>query len=309
MKDKKIAVLLGGPSEEREVSLKTGKGIANALRSRGYQIVEIDFEPRHFYEQLKESGAEVAFIALHGRFGEDGAVQGFLDICGIPYTGSGVRTSSITMDKYLSKEIFEAFQIPTPKSELLEKTEDFESQRKKIAALGYPVILKPIAQGSSIGVVKVETEECLKSGLEEVFRYGDTLLAEVFIKGKELTIPVLEGIGALPIIEIRPHSGAYDYQSKYTKGATEYLVPAPISEELTQQVQTIAERVAKIFNSRGVVRLDIMLEEGTNIPYVLELNTVPGMTETSLVPQSAQSQGISYEELCERILMKARHDG
>lgn len=309
MKDKKIAVLMGGPSAEREVSLNTGRGIAAALRSRGYQVAEIDFEPRRFAEQLKEAGAEVVFIAIHGRYGEDGTVQGFLDICGIPYTGSGVRTSSIAMDKYLSKELFEAFHIPTPAAALLYKKDSLADQKKKVTPLNYPLILKPVAQGSSIGVFKVENESELESNLTAVFEYGTTALAESFISGKELTVAVLEDEGVLPIIEIHPNSGAYDYQSKYTKGATEYLVPAPIAKEVAEQVNQISAKVAEVFDSRGVVRLDIMLSEKDQIPYVLELNTVPGMTETSLVPKAAAAQGISYEELCERILLKARYDG
>lgn len=309
MKEKKIVVLMGGPSSEREVSLKTGEGIAHALRSKGYQVETIDFHPRSVYQQLTEAKADVVFIALHGKFGEDGTIQGFLDICGIPYTGSGVRTSSVAMDKHLSKELFEAFKIPTPPSCLLDVKEKPEEQFLKLEKLGFPLILKPIAQGSSIGVVKVGDPSCLEKALEEVFQYGGRVLAEKFIVGRELTIPVLEGIGPLPIIEIRPHSGSYDYSSKYTKGMTDYLVPAPIPEETAHLIQEIALKVADIFESRGVIRLDIMLDESSGIPYVLELNTIPGMTETSLVPQSAAKFGLSYEELCEEILLRARHDG
>ena len=309
MKDKKIAVLMGGPSSEREVSLRTGKGIANALRDQGYLVAEIDFSPRIFTQQLQEVAPDVVFIALHGKFGEDGAVQGFLDICGIPYTGSGVKTSSVAMDKYLSKELFEAFHIPTPRAGLLQSADSLASNREKVELIGYPVIVKPVSEGSSIGVYKVTTREELEEALKSAFQYGETLLVEEFIQGRELTVAFLDGVGALPVIEIRPHSGEYDYNSKYTKGATEYLVPAPLTKELEEKVLTIAKQVAKVFNSRGVVRLDIMLDDRDETPYVLELNTIPGMTETSLVPQAAAAQGISYGELCELILLKARHDG
>ena len=159
MKDKKIAVLMGGPSSEREVSLRTGKGIANALRDQGYLVAEIDFSPRIFTQQLQEVEPDVVFIALHGKFGEDGAVQGFLDICGIPYTGSGVKTSSVAMDKYLSKELFEAFHIPTPRAGLLQSADSLASNREKVELIGYPVIVKPVSEGSSIGVYKVTTRE------------------------------------------------------------------------------------------------------------------------------------------------------
>lgn len=309
MKNKKIVVLMGGPSAEREVSLKTGEGIARALRFKGYEVETIDFNPPLIYQQLMDAKADVVFIALHGKFGEDGAIQGFLDICGIPYTGSGVRTSSMAMDKHLSKELFEAFHIPTPLSCLLDVKETLEDHLRKLEHLGFPVILKPIAQGSSIGVVKVESSAFVKEALEEVFHYGSRVLAEKFICGRELTIPFLEGTGPLPIIEIRPHSGSYDYSSKYTKGMTDYLVPAPISLELTELIRQMAAKVADVFESRGVIRLDIMLEESSGTPYVLELNTIPGMTETSLVPQSAVNFGMSYEDLCEEILLRARHDG
>jgi len=305
---KKVAVLMGGPSAEREVSLNTGRGIAAALRQKGYPVAEIDFEPRNFSNQLAESEAEVVFIAIHGRYGEDGAIQGFLDICGIPYTGSGVRTSSIAMDKHLSKELFEAFQIPTPKSVLLHKEDPLQLQQEKIASLGYPLIVKPIAQGSSIGVFKIEDVTQVENFLQEAFHYGNTILAEEFIQGRELTVAVLEELGSLPIIEIKPYSGAYDYQSKYTKGATEYIVPANLSEEKAAEIMEISSKVAKAFEGRGVTRIDIMLSDKDQIPYVLELNTIPGMTETSLVPKAAAAVGISYEDLCERILLKACYD-
>jgi D-alanine--D-alanine ligase len=305
---KKVAVLMGGPSAEREVSLNTGRGIAVALRQKGHSVVEIDFEPQNFSKQLTESEAEVVFIALHGRYGEDGAVQGFLDICGIPYTGSGARTSNIAMDKYLSKKLFEAFQIPTPKSVLLHKEDPLQLQQEKVASLGYPLIVKPIAQGSSIGVFKIENVTQVENFLHEAFHYGNTILAEEFIQGRELTVAVLEEIGSLPIIEIRPYSGAYDYQSKYTKGATEYIVPANLSEEKAAEIMGISSKVAKAFEGRGVIRIDIMLSDKEQIPYVLELNTIPGMTETSLVPKASAAMGINYEDLCERILLKACYD-
>ena len=309
MKKQTIGVLLGGSSTEREVSLKTGKGIATALRKNGHSVVEIDFEPRNFIAQLAEFKVDVIFNALHGKFGEDGRVQGFLDICGIPYTGSGVKASSIAMDKNISKELFQFLQVPTPESLLLCKSEDRTDQLERITnGMTLPVIVKPSTQGSSVGVVKVEKLEELPAALEQAFGYDEEILVERFIQGRELTVAFLDGFGALPVIEIRPHSGAYDYKSKYTAGMTEYLVPAPISEELTQQIQTIACKVATGFHCRGISRLDIMLGED-GVPYVLEINTIPGMTETSLVPQAAAALNISYEELCEKILQSARHDG
>lgn len=305
MKDKKIVVLMGGPSAEREVSLNTGNAILNALLEKGYHAVGMDLDPAHFFEQIKESKCDVVFNALHGKYGEDGYVQAALEMIGIPYTGSGVQASAITMDKVVSKRIFIAENIATPKVKFYTKADCSRNLAREIATeFSIPVVIKASAQGSSIGVSIVENEAMLQSAIEDGFQYCDTILAEEFVQGRELTVAVLgtEELEALPVIEIVPRSGKYDYQSKYTKGASEYLVPAPLDDAVTKAVQDLALRAVRVFGCTGVVRADIMLG-ADQIPYVLEVNTVPGMTATSLVPKAAKAVGISFPDLCEKVLL------
>lgn len=307
MKDKRIVVLMGGPSAEREVSLNTGKAILGALQERGYNATGIDLEPARFVEQLKEAKADIVFNAIHGKYGEDGALQGALDLLGIPYTGSGVMASAVAMDKGISKRLFLASGISTPRSRLLSKLDAHRDLAKEIVdEFGVPVVVKPTLQGSSIGVVIVDKADALEGALDEAFKYGDQILVEEFIKGKELTVAILgaDEPKALPVIEIVPNSGRYDYKSKYTKGATEYIVPARLDETVTQEVQAQALAAYMLLGCRGVARVDVMLDKD-NKPYVLEVNTIPGMTATSLVPKAAAAAGISFGELCEQILFMA----
>lgn len=304
MKDKKIAVVLGGPSAEREVSLRTGAAIHKALVARGYNAVIIDLEPANFAKQLADNNIDVVFNAVHGLYGEDGCMQGQLEMMGVKYTGSGVMASSVAMDKILSKRIFMASDIPTPDFMILEKSDTSACIAAILARFSLPVVIKPPAQGSSVGVEIVKNQADLEKSLLNAFKYADELLVEEFISGRELTVAVLRSEGkiqALPLIEIAPHSGVYDYTSKYTVGATQYLVPAPVDEEVTLKVQKMAEQVFSILGCGGVARADIMLSG--NQAYVLEINTVPGMTETSLVPKAAAAVGMSFEDLCEKILL------
>lgn len=304
MKDKKIAVVLGGPSAEREVSLRTGAAIHKALVARGYNAVIIDLEPANFAKQLADNNIDVVFNAVHGLYGEDGCMQGQLEMMGVKYTGSGVMASSVAMDKILSKRIFMASDIPTPDFMILEKSDTSACIAAILARFSLPVVIKPPAQGSSVGVEIVKNQADLEKSLLNAFKYADELLVEEFISGRELTVAVLKSEGkiqALPLIEIAPHSGVYDYTSKYTVGATQYLVPAPVDEEVTLKVQKMAEQVFSILGCGGVARADIMLSG--NQAYVLEINTVPGMTETSLVPKAAAAVGMSFEDLCEKILL------
>jgi len=304
VKNKKIAVVMGGPSAEREVSLNTGTAILTALKEKGYNAVGIDLEPIRFVEQLSKAGIEVVFNAIHGRYGEDGVLQGALELLGIPYTGSGVLSSAMAMDKGISKQIFLSADIPTPRSRLFAKADRKQDLILEILAdFKIPVVVKSAAQGSSIGVMIVEDSEDLSEAINQAFKYSDTILVEEFIEGRELTVAVWgnETQKALPVIEIVPHSGRYDYQSKYTKGATEYIVPAQLADDITSTVQKVALEAFKQLRCRGIARVDIMLDKDNN-PYVLEVNTIPGMTATSLVPKAAAAVGIAFADLCERLL-------
>ncbi|MCE5287604.1 MAG: D-alanine--D-alanine ligase [Pelosinus sp.] len=308
MKSKKIAVVMGGPSAERSVSLNTGKAILAALLEKGYDAVGIDLEPKRFIEQLRENNIEVVFNAIHGLYGEDGVIQGTLELLGIPYTGSGLMASAMAMDKGISKRLFLAAGIPTPRFVLYTKHDVSPNLAEKVlAAFSIPVVVKSAAQGSSIGVTIVEAADDLSGAIAEAFKYSEHILIEEFIRGRELTVPVWENDGAkaLPIIEIRPHSGRYDYHSKYTRGATEYLVPAELDKKTAEEVQTAAVNAFEVLGCRGIARADVMLS-ADNKPYVLEVNTIPGMTATSLVPKSAAAAGISFPDLCEQLLLLAK---
>lgn len=305
MKSKRIAVIMGGPSAEREVSLRTGQAILTALQGIGYQAVGIDLNPHRIVEQLKEERVDVVFNAVHGLYGEDGRLQGALELLGIPYTGSGVLASAVAMDKAISKRIFQAAEIPTPKARVYNKLDRRRNLALEIEQeFGVPVVVKSAAQGSSIGVYIVERAEELAAAVEEAFNFSDHIVVETFICGKELTVTIMgdDIPQALPIIEISPRSGRYDYHSKYTKGTTEYSVPAKLPQAVTEAVQKIAIEAFTILGCKGIARVDVMLDQN-DCPYVLEINTVPGMTETSLVPQAAAAAGISFAALCERLLL------
>lgn len=305
MKSRKIAVVMGGPSDEREVSLNTGRAILTALQGKQYNAIGIDLEPKNFVKQLLEAGVDVVFNAIHGKYGEDGRLQGALELLGIPYTGSGVLTSAIAMDKGVSKCIFLSAGIPTPRSRLFTKEELTSNLPSVIEAeFGVPVVVKSAAQGSSIGVSIVENAVDLPNAVQQAFKYSDNILVEEYIQGKEMTVAVFgnDVVKALPVIEIVPHSGRYDYHSKYTKGATEYIVPARIDDSITGELQEVAVKTFKALGCRGIARVDIMLDK-QNKPYVLEVNTIPGMTATSLVPKAAAAAGITFDDLCEQLLL------
>jgi len=304
MKDKKIAVVMGGPSSEREVSLNTGTAILTALKEKGYNAVGIDLDPINFVEQLSKAGIEVVFNAIHGRYGEDGVLQGVLELLGIPYTGSGLLSSAMAMDKGISKRIFLSANIPTPRSRLFAKTDRNQDLAAIIVAeFAIPVVVKSASQGSSIGVNIVEKSDDLPEAINQAFMYSDNILVEEFIVGRELTVAVWgnDEFEALPIIEIVPYSGRYDYRSKYTKGATEYIVPAKLADNTANLVKKVAIEAFTKLGCRGIARVDIMLDKDSN-PYVLEVNTIPGMTATSLVPKAAAAIGITFADLCERLL-------
>lgn len=306
-KNRVVAVVMGGPSAEREVSLNTGAAIANALREYGYtNVVEIDLDPRNFGKQLAESKAEVVFNAVHGLYGEDGRLQTLLEIREMPYTGSGMIASVSCMDKVITKRMLRDAGISTPACLIVNKKES-GIKEKIMERFSLPVVIKPASQGSSIGVEIVKEENQLDEALANAFKYSRDILVEEFIGGKELTVSMMQKDGevvALPVIHIAPHSGMYDYHSKYTKGATEYICPADLDEETTKKVQEISKQAYEVLGCSGVARADVMLDEEGN-GYVLEINTVPGMTATSLVPKAAAAAGISFPELCNIILQSA----
>ena len=306
-KNQVVAVVMGGPSAEREVSLNSGAAIANALREYGYtNVVEIDLDPRNFGKQLAESKAEVVFNAVHGLYGEDGRLQTLLEIREMPYTGSGMIASVSCMDKVITKRMLRDAGISTPACLIVNKKES-GIKEKIMQRFSLPVVIKPASQGSSIGVEIVKEENQLDEALANAFKYSRDILVEEFIGGKELTVSMMQKDGevvALPVIHIAPHSGTYDYHSKYTKGATEYICPADLDEETTKKVQEISKQAYEVLGCSGVARADVMLDEEGN-GYVLEINTVPGMTATSLVPKAAAAAGISFPELCNIILQSA----
>ncbi len=306
--DKKIGVLMGGISSEREISLRTGKTIEAALRKKGYRVVGIDVD-KDIADRLRKEGIEVAFIALHGRYGEDGTIQGLLEIMGIPYTGSGVLASAIAINKVITKRLLEYHQIPTPRYTVFKKDEAGADYQKSLESHGfeYPVVVKPSSEGSTIGVTIVRDEGELLEAMNLAFSYGSEVLMEEYIPGREITVGVLDET-PLPVIEIVPKEEFYDYQAKYTKGMTEYIIPARLSDGLYKKVQDLGLRVYEVLGCKGVSRVDMRVDREDN-PYVLEINTVPGMTETSLIPMAAKEIGIDFPELIERILESALRRG
>lgn len=291
-KFRKVGVLMGGPSSEREVSLRSGAAIAGALRTRGYEVVEIDLKTTSVEIP---AGVEAVFVALHGEFGEDGGVQAILRERKIAYTGSGPEASELAFDKVLSKKVFADHGIPTPKHEILGA-----GQRR---TMPLPVVVKPVREGSSIGVHIVTDESRWLASYSDALLHGGEVLVESFIEGTELTVGLV-GDQVLPVLEIRAPQGFYDYQAKYTKGVTEYLVPAPIPEERARTCQQLALRVFDALGCRDMARVDFRMNSKGEL-YVLELNSIPGFTETSLLPKAAKAAGIEFPELCDRILQMA----
>jgi D-alanine-D-alanine ligase len=298
---RKIAVMMGGLSREREISLKTGKAILKALGEKGYSVTSLDVGS-DIAEKLVREKIECAFLALHGRFGEDGTIQGMLELMRIPYTGSGVLASALAMHKIMSKKFFLFDKIPTPRFEVFQRKE-IKKDLTKLTFLPLPVVVKPAREGSTIGVSIVKREEDLGPALKKAGEYDEEILVEEFVKGKEITVGILEDI-PLPVIEIVPKSGFYDYTAKYTKGETQYIVPARIPREKYLAAQEMSLKAFQLLGCSGVARVDLMTDENEN-PYVIDVNTMPGMTETSLLPKAALYAGIPFADLVERILLGA----
>jgi D-alanine-D-alanine ligase len=307
----KVAVLMGGMSAEREVSLMSGTGVLKALRSRGVDAHAFDPAERDLSE-LKKDGFERCFIALHGRFGEDGTVQGALEILGIPYTGSGVMASSMAIDKVMTKRVMISEGLPTPQYRLLRRGTYGAADIAALPdALGLPLIVKPAREGSSIGLTKVTERSGMAEAVAQAEKLDADVLCEQFISGDEVTCPVL-GTGAearaLPVIRIVAPDGNYDYQNKYFTDSTQYLVPCGLPEGEEAVIQQLVLDTFRILNCRGWGRADVMIDKVTRKPYLLEINTSPGMTGHSLVPMSARAAGISYEDLCVLVLQTASLD-
>ncbi len=307
----KVAVLMGGKSAEREVSLMSGSGVLKALQSKGVDAHAFDPAERDLVE-LKRKGFKRCFIALHGRFGEDGTVQGALELLGIPYTGSGVMASSISIDKAMTKRVWLAENLPTPKYVLLRRGSYSREQVRAVPDdLDLPLIIKPAREGSSIGVAKVVGYSEMWDAVEQASALDADVLCEQFISGDEVTCPVLgtgDSARALPVIRIVAPEGNYDYQNKYFTDDTKYLVPCGLPEGEEQAIQEIVLKAYRVLGCRGWGRLDVMIDAATRKPYLLEINTSPGMTGHSLVPMSASAAGISYEDLCVQLLASAALD-
>ena len=304
----KVGVLFGGRSAEREVSLMSGSGVLKALQSKGIDVHPFDTGQRSIAELAAEKFDRV-FIALHGRYGEDGTLQGVLEQLGIPYTGSGVTASAIGMDKVMTKRIWLNHGLPTPRFTVLDARNATPEELRAVQdEFGLPLMLKAPHEGSTIGIGKVATQSDMLPGFSLCAKYDEVVLAEEFIAGRELTVPVL-GKGrdarALPIVEIRAPEGNYDYQHKYFSDDTKYLCPAPLDEALTKRIQSLAVRAFNALGCKGWARVDFMLRAADNEPFLLEINTSPGMTGHSLVPMAAKAAGVNYEDLCIEILRSA----
>lgn len=292
----KVGVIFGGLSKEREISIKTGTAIAKALREKGYNVCEL-LVGENMVEDIIKAKIDVAFIALHGRYGEDGTVQGLLELLKIPYTGASVLASAIGIDKVITKIIWQQNGILTPKFQIIR-----DETEKRL--LDFPLVVKAPREGSTIGVFIVNNEEEYFSAITEVFKLDDSALLEEYVKGMELTVSIIDDIVLTPI-EIRPKKGFYDFHSKYTKGETEYIIPPNCEERTIQELMNLGKKAFDAIRCSGAARVDFILTEN-GIPFALEINTIPGMTETSLLPKAASYRGISFPDLVELILKRAK---
>ncbi|HYM80853.1 MAG TPA: D-alanine--D-alanine ligase [Candidatus Limnocylindria bacterium] len=318
----KVAVLMGGSSSEREISLRTGHGMAQAARRLGHDVVSVDAANGRLLPEGDETGSvastaiesrgpgallaadglrdvDVVLIALHGGAGENGTLQALLELAGKAYTGSGVMASALAMNKAMSKRLFEQAGIPTPRWLLVPAGSGADAVDVE-AVEGYPLVVKPNEEGSTVGLSIVQGSEDLPAALSLAAAHGHETLVEQFVPGRELTVAVM-GDEALPIVEIRPKSGFYDYESKYTAGMSDYFCPADLPEAIERRVRELGVRAASVLDCRGVTRVDFRLDADER-PYCLEVNTIPGMTPTSLVPMAAKAAGLSYEQVVERML-------
>jgi D-alanine-D-alanine ligase len=299
----RVAVLMGGPSAEREISLISGRAVLEALRSKGVDAHPFDPAERELHE-LKREGFARVFIALHGRFGEDGTVQGALEVLKVPYTGSGVMASALSMDKWRTKLVWAASGIPTPRFSLVKASTAWD---RVVDTLGLPVIMKPAREGSTIGLTKVSSPSDFNAAYALAARYDNLVIAEEFIAGQELTASIL-GETALPLVRIEAPGGNYDYQNKYFTDVVRYHCPAGVRAETEDEIRKVALKSFRVLGCRGWGRADVMLRADGSYSF-LEMNTSPGMTGHSLVPIAAREAGLSYPDLCVRILEGATLEG
>ncbi|HYQ46519.1 MAG TPA: D-alanine--D-alanine ligase [Polyangiaceae bacterium] len=304
MKRRRVGVVMGGSSAEREISLRSGQAVANALAGLGYDVTPVLLGAGNdALAAFTSNDFDVAFLAVHGRLGEDGCVQGALELLGIPYTGSSVLASALAMDKLKAKELFRLHNVPTPPYYVFGSEHCAADLEELHGAFGFPVIVKPRREGSSFGLARANHVSELSRAIESALEYDSSVLVERFIDAKEVAVGILDG-RVLGAIEIAPRSGVYDFQAKYTPGMTDYFMPARLPPARYRGVLNLAERAARALDTSGAVRVDVLVTEGHN-EYVLEVNTLPGMTETSLLPKIALAAGFGFAELCEAILERA----
>jgi D-alanine-D-alanine ligase len=309
---KRVAVLMGGTSAEREVSLRSGAAVSKALRELGYDVLDVDIGP-DIVEQLSgiRDAADVAFVALHGRMGEDGTVQGLLELLGIPYTGSGVMASAMAINKFMTKQVLRTNAVPVAEDVVVTEAEVASLGLEKVAEgisldLGFPCIAKPNCEGSTVGASRARNSEELEKAIALALEYDDLLIVERYIEGRELTVGLVGGEPTiLPVLEVVASKGIYDYECKYTSGMTEYIVPALITEELANDLQRLSLRAHHALDCEGISRVDFMVDEEDR-SYCLEVNTIPGMTELSLIPKAAAAAGLSFVDVVEMIMATAR---
>jgi D-alanine-D-alanine ligase len=298
----RVAVLMGGRSAEREVSLNTGRQVCDALSSLGVDVVPIDAGDAGFIRRLQESGADACFIALHGRFGEDGTIQGLLELLGMPYVGSGVLASAAAMDKIISKRLFDQAGLLSPEWAVLQRSEEVDLA-SITTTLGPKTVVKPANEGSAIGVTISHSPDELPSAIAEAFRHDNFVLVEQFVAGVEVTVGVLgnDELFVLPTLEVVPDHEFYDYESKYVPGMSRHIIPARVSDEAAAQCQRLSLEAHKLLGCRGMSRSDTIVTEDEEV-YLLEVNTIPGMTSTSLLPDAARAAGIEFPDLCMQLV-------
>ena len=303
-KQLRVAVVCGGVSTEREISLKSGEAIYNALREYGYENITLfDLKADNLHELLAMD-IDVAFLALHGMGGEDGCIQGALRLAGIPFTGPNVEASAVCMNKILTKFVLKENDLPTAEFRIINREDYGEASKKRIAdEIGFPMVVKSPCQGSSIGVVIVKSQDEMDNAAKEIFKYGNRMLAEQFIDGTELTLPIIgnDELTVLPDIEITSEREFYDYKAKYTNGLCHHIIPSRISDDVRSKVREIGEKAYRTLGCRGISRIDFIADKEGN-PYIIEVNTIPGMTAMSLVPDSARYYGMSFGELADKIV-------
>lgn len=298
----RIGILMGGVSTEREISLKSGNAVYEALKQINLDVVEVNIATDSVEENInliKSYHIDCAFLALHGHFGEDGQIQEILDTLNIPYTGSGVLASKLAMDKIASRRVLEVYNLPVPKYKVVERN-SYNDNRQFKHSFSFPLVIKPAAHGSSIGLSIIDKEEEFKQAMDLAFGFDQRVIVEEYIFGRELTVGILDN-QALPVIEIIPKKRFFDYEAKYKAGMTDYQVPADLEEEISKKIQTAAIQAHKLLGCFGCSRVDIILNKA-GIPFILELNSIPGFTPMSLLPKAARQSGIEFTQLCVKLI-------